>query len=32
MSSEERILFLFLVGFTSQCKINKAKGNWQGIG
>ena len=32
MSSEERMIFLFLVGMTSQCKINKAEGNWQGIG
>ena len=31
MSSEERIIFLFLVGMTSQCKINKAEGNWQGM-
>ena len=25
MSSEERMIFLFLVGMTSQCKINKVK-------
>ena len=32
MSSEERIVFLFIIGLTSQCKINTAEGNWYGNG
>ena len=31
MSSEERMIYLFLVGMNSKCKINKAEGNWQGL-